>query len=104
ARREVGRERDRHHGRVALRPRDYLPATEETQAATSWICCGVSWLLNDGMMAPPFVTCVPTLSYGGFSWSRLGPTVPVVPASASVWQPPHGCERKICLPATGSPC
>ena len=31
------------------------------------------------------------------SWSRFGPTVPVVPASFRVWQPAH-FFWKICLP------
>src|SRR6266540_957638 len=41
--------------------------------------------------------------YGGFASSRLGPTFPLVPASDSVWQPPHPCSAKIILPAAGSP-
>src|SRR6059058_3477895 len=38
------------------------------------------------MTAPPFRTCFSTRASDGFSWSRFGPTVPVVPASFSVWQ------------------
>ena len=34
----------------------------------------------------------------GLSWSRFGPTWPLVPASASVWQVPQDCV-KICLPS-----
>ena len=37
-------------------------------------------------MAPwPFVTRLITRLFGGFAWSRFGPTFPDVPASASVW-------------------
>ena len=61
-------------------------------------------LLNAGMTAPPLVTCVTTLSYGGFSWSRFGPTVPVAPASANVWQPLQPAEPvKTVLPAAAFP-
>src|SRR5690242_1539702 len=57
------------------------------------------------MIAPPFVTCVTTLSLGGMSWSRFGPTVPVAPASFSVWQPLQPADPvKIAFPAAGSPC
>src|SRR5947207_11456457 len=56
------------------------------------------------MTAPPLVTCVTTLSYGGFSWSRFGPTVPVAPASANVWQPLQPAEPvKTVLPAAAFP-
>ncbi len=41
------------------------------------------------MTPPPLMTCVRTVASGGFSWSRFGPTVPVVLAAASVWQLPH---------------
>jgi hypothetical protein len=34
------------------------------------------------------IWCV-TVASSGFSWSRFGPTVPWVPALASVWQPPQ---------------
>src|SRR5262249_22030103 len=59
--------------------------------------------LNDGIAPAPFVTRSTTSESGGFAWSRFGPTVPVVPASASVWHPPHGPVLKIVFPATGSP-
>src|SRR6185503_2046575 len=35
----------------------------------------------------PFVTRSVTSAASGFAWSRFGPTVPLAPASASVWQP-----------------
>src|SRR5438874_7782355 len=40
------------------RPADlhYLPAEEETKVATDWICASVSFPLNAGITAPPFVT------------------------------------------------
>src|SRR5438093_7743491 len=57
------------------------------------------------MTAPPFVTCLTTAASDGFSWSRFGPTVPVAPASASVWQPLQPAEPvKIAFPAAGFPC
>ncbi len=61
-----------------------LPATDETYAATSWICCSVSCPLKDGIGPAPFVTRSTTRVAGGFASSRFGPTVPVAPASASV--------------------
>src|SRR5204863_2019467 len=70
-------------------PRVYLPACDETYLATAAICASVSTPLNAGMIAPPCSTCVLTRASGGFSWSRFGPTVPVVPADARVWHPPH---------------
>ena len=62
----------------------YLPATEDTYAATSAICCADRVSLNGGIAPPPFVTCVTTLSYAGMTSSRFGPTLPLEPASASV--------------------
>ena len=47
----------------------------------------------------PFVTRVTTSSLDGFASSRFGPTVPVAPASASVWQPPQPALVKTALPA-----
>ena len=61
------------------------PATDETYAATSWICVSMSWPSNGGIAPLPFVTRSTTSEAGGFAWSRFGPTVPVEPASASVW-------------------
>src|SRR5205085_7245801 len=64
----------------------YLPATEETYVATAWISAGLSCALNEGITPLPFVTRMTTSAFGGFFWSRFGPTVPVAPASFSVWQ------------------
>src|SRR3954453_716969 len=44
-----------------------------------------------------------TRSKGGFSWSRLGPTVPEAFAAFNVWQPPQPALAKTPLPAAGSP-
>src|SRR5438132_8248817 len=77
----------------------YLPATDETYFATAWICCGVSLALKDGMRFLPFVTRWTTRLFGGFFWSRFGPTVPVEPASLSVWQFVQPALRKIVLPS-----
>ena len=41
---------------------DYVPATADTYAATSVICCSVSVPANGGMAPPPFVTCSSTTS------------------------------------------
>ena len=51
----------------------------------------------------PFVTRVTTSSVSGLASSRFGPTVPVVPASARVWQPPQPALVKTALPAVASP-
>src|SRR4029077_13566356 len=67
----------------------FFPATEETYFATAVICAGVSVPLKAGITLPPLITWCWTIARGGFSWSRFGPTVPVVPASASVWQLPQ---------------
>ena len=29
------------------------------------------------------------------AWSRFGPTVPFVPARASMWQEPHFCDEQL---------
>src|SRR6266536_671299 len=82
----------------------YLPATEETYAATAWISAGLSWALNDGIAPLPVVTRSTTSAFGGFFWSRFGPTVPVAPASLSVWQLVQPAFWKTALPcATRSP-
>jgi hypothetical protein len=60
--------------------------------------------LNDGITALPFVTRSTTSEAGGFASSRFGPTVPVAPASASVWHPTQPAEAKTALPAAASPC
>src|SRR3954469_20180908 len=55
-------------------------------------------------MAPaPFVTRATASERGGFAWSRFGPTLPVEPASCSVWQPEQPALRKTFLPAAASP-
>src|SRR5262249_40764567 len=74
-----------------------------TYAATSAICFGLSWPEKDGIGGLPFVTRSTTRSSGGFFWSRFGPTVPVAPASFSVWQLAQPAVMKTCLPAVGSP-
>ena len=65
---------------------DYFPATDETYAATSAICFGVSCPLNEGITPLPLVTRSTTRAAGGIFWSRFGPTVPFAPASFRVWQ------------------
>ena len=56
-----------------------------------------------GIEPPPFVTCASTVASSGRASSRFGPTEPVAPASASVWQLPQ-FSVKTALPAAGSPC
>lgn len=77
----------------------YLPATEETYFATASIWDLESCPLNDGMGAFPFVTRVTASWKLGFASSRFGPIVPVVPASARVWQFPQPAEAKTLLPS-----
>src|SRR3954464_10448829 len=64
-------------------------------------------LVNAGIEMPPdvepFWTYVRTLAWLGFAWSRFGPTLPFVPAAASVWHEPQPFAAKTPLPATGSP-
>jgi hypothetical protein len=54
--------------------------------------------LNEGITPLPFVTRSTTSDFGGFASSRFGPTVPVAPASFSVWQLVHPAVVKTCLP------
>ena len=54
--------------------------------------------LNGGITPLPFVTRSITSAFGGFASSRFGPTVPVAPASFSVWQLVQPAFSKICLP------
>jgi aminopeptidase len=59
---------------------------------------------NDGMTPLPCVTRSITSAYGGFFSSRFGPTLPVAPASFSVWQFLQPAEPvKTALPAAASP-
>src|SRR3954451_4099241 len=83
-------------------PGCYLPATDETYAATSWICCAVRRPLNAGIPPPPFATWCATVAASGFSWSRFGPTLPFEFASASVWQAVQ-LAVKTALPAAALP-
>ena len=55
--------------------------------------------LNEGITPLPFVTRSTTSAFGGFASSRFGPTVPVAPASFSVWQLVQPAVWKTCLPA-----
>src|SRR6202042_1493834 len=63
-----------------------VPATVETYLATDWIWALDSELPKAGIPPPPLVTWWTTSASDGLSWSRLGPTDPVEPAAASVWQ------------------
>ena len=74
-----------------------------TYFATASICASLSWPLKDGIPPWPFVTRSIASSWLGFASSRFGPTVPLEPASASVWQPPQPAEAKIALPSVSPP-
>jgi hypothetical protein len=63
-----------------------LPATDDTYFATDSIWVSDSWPPNAGIPPPPFVTWFLTVSSSGLRSSRFGPTEPVAPASARVWQ------------------
>src|SRR4029079_1145319 len=79
------------------------PVAEETNAATSAICCGCSWSLKGGIPAWPSVTRWTTSSSDGLASSRLGPTVPDAFASDSVWQAAQPALAETSLPAAASP-
>ena len=56
------------------------------------------------MAAPPFSICVATRSaVSGARLSRSGPTLPDVPASLSVWQPPQVAVKAALPAATSAP-
>jgi hypothetical protein len=76
--------RERALSRRLKARRVYLPEWEEMYFATATIWAFVSTPLNAGMIAPPLVTCFSAIANDGLSWSRFGPVVPVVPATASV--------------------
>src|SRR5581483_11897951 len=82
----------------AATERGLCAADCETKSATSSISCFVSLSPNDGIPFPPFVTCRATVALSGFSWSRSGPTRPLEPASASVWQLPQPASAKTFAP------
>jgi hypothetical protein len=77
-----------------------LPAASATNSATDLISFDESRPLKEGILPPPLITCVSTVASSGFSWSRFGPTLPVVPAAARVWQLPQ-LVAKMLLPVTG---
>ena len=84
------------------RPNSYpyeAPATDETYAATSWMCCRTADRRRRHH-APATVTRSTTSRLGGGAASRFGPTAPVARASASVWhdvQPPVSSNRLLAL-------
>jgi hypothetical protein len=77
-----------------------LPATDATYAATFAASAPAS--RPAGIAPPPFLIWFATVSaVSGARLSRSGPTFPLVPASLSMWQPPH-VETKAVLPAARS--
>ena len=74
-----------------------------TYAATSWICCGVSWPANAGIGDLPFVTRSTTRSSGGFVSSRFGPTVPVAPRPSACGSPRSRRSRRSSCRRPGRP-
>src|SRR5439155_24729864 len=83
---------------VSRRVLSYFPATVETYVATASISAALSCPLNEGITPFPFVTRSTTSAFGGFFSSRFGPTVPVAPASLSVWQLVQPAFSKTALP------
>src|SRR3954470_19732306 len=73
-----------------------------TNAATASISAADSESLKAGIVPLPFSTVVLTTAALGLRLSRFGPTLPFVPAAASVWQPPQ-LEVKIFLPSGAAP-
>src|SRR3954467_10590842 len=72
-------------------------ATPATNRATASISAPDSVPANAGIDLRPLRTADRTVAASGLSSPRFGPTLPVVPARASVWQPPQ-LETKIALP------
>jgi hypothetical protein len=60
--------------------------------------------LNDGIPPFPFRTLSTTSESGGIASSRFGPTVPVEPASLSVWHAVQPAVVNTFFPAAASPC
>src|SRR3954454_13771756 len=73
-----------------------------TNAATASISAADSESLKAGIVPLPFSTVVLTTAALGLRLSRFGPTLPFVPAAASVWQPPQ-LEVKTFLPSGAAP-
>jgi hypothetical protein len=65
-------------------PGAHGPAVVATKSATWSISGGDNWPANAGIAPRPRDTIVVTAAFGGFSWSRFGPTVLADPAEASV--------------------
>ena len=63
----------------------------------------VSWPLNGGIGALPFVTRSVTRAPCGLRLVEVRADGPVAPASASVWQLPQPADAKTALPAAASP-
>jgi hypothetical protein len=74
---------------VEVPPGVEVPDTEATHIANALISLVVRELLNEGMIAPPSVIWSAMRVAGGRTTSRFGPTWPLAPAAASVWQPPQ---------------
>ena len=81
--------------RVGVGVAVFSPATN---AATASISAADSEPLKAGIVPLPFSTVVLTTAALGLRLSRFGPTLPFVPAAASVWQPPQ-LEVKTFLPS-----
>src|SRR5438876_1172346 len=75
------------------------PAHVPTNDAMSLIFSSLSFVEKEGIPFPPFRTCRSTRAASGLSWSRLGPTVPLVAAAASAWQSPQPASFNAFAPA-----
>src|SRR4029079_12973287 len=94
---------ERLHLRGEVRKEAQPPVAEETNAATSAICCGCSWSLKDGTPPWPSVTRWTTSSSDGLASPRFCRSVPDAFASDSVWQAAQPALAKTSLPAAASP-
>ena len=77
---------------------NYFAVDACTYAATSAICCSLSWSPKGGIAPIPFVTRWITSAVDGFAASSDGPTVPAEPAAERTWQPPQPALAKTSAP------
>src|SRR5215212_8760293 len=77
----------------------YLPAFSATYLATASISACERSPLKEGIPPPPFSTWCCTVATSGARSSRFGPTPPLEPAAASVWQFPQPAEANTFSPS-----
>ena len=91
------RQADRHSPYSVLRAG---ALTDELGDSLIW--SAVSMPLKDSITPFPFVTALTTDGLGGFRSSRFGPTVPLAPAAARVWQVEQPASMKTAFPSVPS--